>query len=287
MRCDGEPVRPGIGTTRLMSRVFKPAKQIGTRSAYTIRASGNRTPRQQAGHKTVPDMAAISSKCPCKAGAIHTRCDGEPVRPGIGTTRLMSRVFEPAKQIGTRSAYTIRASGNRTPRQQAGHKTVPDMAAISSKCPCKAGAIHTRCDGEPVRPGIGTTRLMSRVFKPAKQIGTRSAYTIRASGNRTPRQQAGHKTVPDMAAISSKCPCKAGAIHTRCDGEPVRPGIGTTRLMSRVFEPAKQIGTRSAYTIRASGNRTPRQQAGHKTVPDMAAISSKCPCKAGAIHTRI
>ena len=143
MRCDGEPVRPGIGTTRLMSRVFKPAKQIGTRSAYTIRASGLKTPRQQAGHKTVPDLAAISSKCPCKAGAIHTRCDGEPVRPGIGTTRLMSRVFKPAKQIGTRSAYTIRASGLKTPRQQAGHKTVPDLAAISSKCPCKAGAIHT------------------------------------------------------------------------------------------------------------------------------------------------
>ena len=174
------------------------------------------------------------------------RCDGEPVRPGIGTTRLMSRVFEPAKQIGTRSAYTIRASGLKTPRQQAGHKTVPDMAAISSKCPQSGSHPHM----------VAVAMAQSRAG-------------------------------PDIPLIRARhqCPCKAGAIHTRCDGEPVRPGIGTTRLMSRVFEPAKQIGTRSAYTIRASGLKTPRQQAGHKTVPDLAAISSKCPCKAGAIHT--
>jgi len=38
-------------------------------------------------------------------------------------------VFEPAKQIGTRSTDTIRASGSTTPRQQAGHKTVPDLVA--------------------------------------------------------------------------------------------------------------------------------------------------------------
>ena len=72
------------------------------------------------------------------------RRDGEPVRPGVGTTRFRSRAFEPAKQIGTRSAYTIRASGIKTPRQQAGHKTVPDSAAMPSKNPCNAEAIHTR-----------------------------------------------------------------------------------------------------------------------------------------------
>jgi len=38
--------------------------------------------------------------------------------------------------------------------------------------------------------------------------------------------------------------------------------------MSWVFEPAKQIGTRSTDTIRASGSTKPHQQAGHKTVPD-------------------
>ncbi len=33
-----------------------------------------------------------------------------------------------------------------------------------------------------------------------KQMGTRSTDTIRASGSTTPRQQAGHKTVPDLVA---------------------------------------------------------------------------------------
>ena len=56
----------------------------------------------------------------------------------------MSKAFEPEQQIGTRSADTIRASGIKTPRQQAGHKTVPDSAAMPSKNPCNAGAIHTR-----------------------------------------------------------------------------------------------------------------------------------------------
>ena len=135
MRCDGEPVRPGIGTTRLMSRVFKPAKQIGTRSAYTIRASGLKTPRQQAGHKTVPDLAAISSKCPCKAGAIHTR-----------------------------------ASGLKTPRQQAGHKTVPDLAAISSKCPCKAGAIHTRRYHDVLKESEFSHERKFTFFPPASNL---------------------------------------------------------------------------------------------------------------------
>ena len=41
MRSDGEPVRPGTRTTRVMSRASKPAKQIGTSSADTIRASGH------------------------------------------------------------------------------------------------------------------------------------------------------------------------------------------------------------------------------------------------------
>src|SRR4051812_26940452 len=54
---------------------------------------------------------------------------------------------------------------------------------------------------------------MSRASKPAKQNGTSSAETIRASGQR-PREQAGHKTAPDQHARPSQTPCNAGAIHT-------------------------------------------------------------------------
>jgi hypothetical protein len=58
MRCDGEPVRPGMRTTRRMSRASQPDKQNGTLSADTIRASGLVRPHQQAGHKTAPDQNA-------------------------------------------------------------------------------------------------------------------------------------------------------------------------------------------------------------------------------------
>jgi hypothetical protein len=47
MRCDGEPVRPGMRTTRRMSRASQPADQNGTLSADTIRASGHVRPHQQ------------------------------------------------------------------------------------------------------------------------------------------------------------------------------------------------------------------------------------------------
>ena len=49
--------------------------------------------------------------------------------------------------------------------------------------------------------------------------------TIRASGSNTPRQQAGHKTVPDLAAMPSKSPCNVGAIHTRHSGSRFAPQI--------------------------------------------------------------
>src|SRR5882762_3955307 len=58
MRCDGEPVRPGMRTTRRMSRASQPDKQNGTSSADTIRASGLVRPHQKAGHKTAPDQNA-------------------------------------------------------------------------------------------------------------------------------------------------------------------------------------------------------------------------------------
>lgn len=41
MRCDGEPVRLGMRTTRQMSRASQPDKQNGTLSVHTIKASGH------------------------------------------------------------------------------------------------------------------------------------------------------------------------------------------------------------------------------------------------------
>ena len=58
MRCDGEPVRPGMRTTRATSRASQPDEQNGTLSADTIRASGLVRPHRKAGHKTAPDQNA-------------------------------------------------------------------------------------------------------------------------------------------------------------------------------------------------------------------------------------
>ena len=69
MRCDGEPVRPGMRTTRRMSRASQPEKQNGTLSADTIRASGLVRPHQQAGHKTAPDQNAKTSNQPLQCGS--------------------------------------------------------------------------------------------------------------------------------------------------------------------------------------------------------------------------
>ncbi len=68
MRCDGKPVRPGMRTTRPMSRASQPDKQNGTLSADTIRASGHVRPHQKAGHKTAPDHYAKPSNQPLQSG---------------------------------------------------------------------------------------------------------------------------------------------------------------------------------------------------------------------------
>jgi hypothetical protein len=55
------------------------------------------------------------------------RCDGRPVRPGPGTTQVMSKASEPAQQNGTLFADSIRASSLNRLHQQAGQKTAPDQ----------------------------------------------------------------------------------------------------------------------------------------------------------------
>ena len=56
MRCDGRPVRPGTGTTQVMSKASKPDKQNGTLFADSIRASSLKRLHRQAGQKTAPDQ---------------------------------------------------------------------------------------------------------------------------------------------------------------------------------------------------------------------------------------
>jgi len=51
-----------------------------------------------------------------------------------------------------------------------------------------------------VEPGIGKARALSCAAKRATVMGSRSAYFIRASGQRVPRQQAGYMTAPDHNA---------------------------------------------------------------------------------------
>lgn len=73
------------------------------------------------------------------------RVDGEPVRPGAGTPRRLSRASEPAKQSGTQLTDTIRASGQHERlHQQAGHKTAPDQRVRSS-------IRHLQCGSHPHR----------------------------------------------------------------------------------------------------------------------------------------
>ncbi len=82
MRCDGEPVRPGMRTTRRMSRASQPADQNGTLSADTIRASGHVRPHPKAGHKTAPDR--------------HTKISSQPLQCGSHP----HRTFAPSASIG-------------------------------------------------------------------------------------------------------------------------------------------------------------------------------------------
>src|SRR5437868_14185105 len=76
MRCDGEPVRLGMRTTRRMSRASQPDKQNGTLSVHTIKASGQMHRSNRPNTRLHPTTTPILQINPCNAGAIHT---GHPV----------------------------------------------------------------------------------------------------------------------------------------------------------------------------------------------------------------
>ncbi len=72
MRGDGEPVRPGIGTPRITSRTNHSAKQNGTQSAETIKASGHVHRANRPDTRLHPTTTPTLQIIPCNAGAIHT-----------------------------------------------------------------------------------------------------------------------------------------------------------------------------------------------------------------------
>ena len=72
MRCDGEPVRLGMRTTRRMSRPSQPDKQNGTLSVHTIKASGHVHRSNRPNTRLHPTTAPQHQINPCNAGAIHT-----------------------------------------------------------------------------------------------------------------------------------------------------------------------------------------------------------------------
>src|ERR1700681_651953 len=72
MRCDGEPVRPGMRTTRRMSRASQPDDQNGTLSADTIRASGLVRP-----HHVRPDTRLHPTKTQ-KTSSQPLQCGSHP-----------------------------------------------------------------------------------------------------------------------------------------------------------------------------------------------------------------
>ena len=72
----------------------------------------------------------------------------------LGTPTTTDDSADPATYTHEFVSGTIRASGSNTPRQQAGHKTVPDLAAMPSKSPCNVGAIHTKHSGSRFAPQI-------------------------------------------------------------------------------------------------------------------------------------
>ena len=80
MRGDGEPVRPGIGTPRPMSRTNQSAQQNGTRSAESIKASGHNHRINRPDTRLHPTTTSTLRINPCNAGAIHTRHCSRHVR---------------------------------------------------------------------------------------------------------------------------------------------------------------------------------------------------------------
>ena len=102
---------------------------------------------------------------------------------------------------------------------------------IAQKKPTRAPiARTTRRDGEPVRPGMGTTRVVSRARQSATEIGTRSAETIRASG---PKHRVNR---PDTRRYLNQSPCRQKILATR------EPSTQDIREMSFLYQGAPESG---------------------------------------------
>ena len=91
MRCDGEPVRLGMRTTRQMSRASKPDKQNGTSSVHTIKASGHVHRSNRPNTRLHPTTTPNHQINPCNAGAIHTGHFG--IRPNARRAEVVTSQF--------------------------------------------------------------------------------------------------------------------------------------------------------------------------------------------------
>jgi len=84
MRCDGEPVRLGMRTTRRMLRASQPDKQNGTLSVHTIKASGHVHRSNRPNTRLHPTTTPNHQINPCNAGAIHTGHSLQHLHPNAG-----------------------------------------------------------------------------------------------------------------------------------------------------------------------------------------------------------
>ena len=103
----------------------------GARSAFIVGRQASRHPSD-----------GIARPEPNPEVARTMRCDGEPVRLGMRTTRRMSRASQPDKQNGTLSVHTIKASGH-VHRSNRPNTRLHPTTRQASNSPCNAGAIHT------------------------------------------------------------------------------------------------------------------------------------------------
>ena len=98
------------------------------------------------------------------------------------------------------------------------------------------------CSRKPAR--LVTVALANKAARVVWAIMVRGGVYRRPAGVDDTRltAPAGQNTNPEVARTM------------RCDGEPVRLGMRTTRRMSRASQPDKQNGTLSVHTIKASGH---------------------------------
>ncbi len=161
MRGDGEPVRPGIGTPRPMSRTNQSAQQNGTRSAESIKASGHVHRANRPDTRLHPTTTPTLQITPCNAGAIHTRHCSRHVRFSVvgvrftpesrrGSGRSRESVVDPPQTCGIQTfdrQIGQQADGiaMQCRDQDLNRLRQPILLPFSASCRCDLGKLGLRC----------------------------------------------------------------------------------------------------------------------------------------------